>query len=118
MFAGLMSRCTMAVRWAASKASATARDVDQNGELDRAARELLLERFPVQALHRDEGRIDADIVDRTDMGMVEGGRGPPLAREWFQGLRRPGVLVRQPLNGHQPLEPRVPRPVDLSHPAD
>ena len=72
MFAGLMSRCTMPLLCAASRASATAqRDVNEGRDLQRAASEPLLERLAFEQLHRDERRIGADIVDGADIGMVE-----------------------------------------------
>src|SRR5215203_2059600 len=45
-------------------------DVNELRDWQRAAVESLLERFSVEQLHRDERRIDADIVDGADIGVI------------------------------------------------
>ncbi|MEE8138790.1 MAG: hypothetical protein V3T81_07985 [Thermoanaerobaculia bacterium] len=55
-------------------------------------------------------------VDRGDVGMVQGGQelGFPLEASQSLGvLRQP---LRQGLDRHLPVEPRVPGPVDHAHP--
>ena len=72
MFAGLMSRCTMPLLCAASRASAHGEcDVNEDRDLHQAASEPLLECLAFEQLHRDERWIGADIVDGADVGVVE-----------------------------------------------
>ena len=49
--------------------------------------EILLQRFPVQQLHHQIGLpfLLADVVDGTDIGVVQGGDGPGLAEKALMG---------------------------------
>ena len=118
MFAGLMSRCTMPVRCAASRASATANAMSTSDrDLHRAASEPLLECLAFEQLHRDERWIGADIVDGADVGVVERRGRPRFPLETFQRLRRRGDPVRQHFDRHHPFETRVRGPIHFAHPA-
>ena len=81
-----MSRCTMpaAVRGLQGIGHGEG-DVDEDRDVHRAARELLLERLAFEQLHRDERRIGADVVDRADVGVVERGGGPRFPLETGSG---------------------------------
>ena len=59
----------------------------------------------------------ADVVERADVRVVEGGDRPGLALEAGTRLGVGGQVVRQHLDGDLAIEPRVPRPVDLTHAA-
>ena len=58
-----------------------------------------------------------DLVDRDDVGMGEGGGGAGLALEAPEPLGIGGEVLGQHLDGDVASEPRVPRPIDLAHPA-
>ena len=59
----------------------------------------------------------ADVVDGDDVGMVERRGGPRFLLEAPQASGSADTLGGQDLDRHLAPEPRVPRPVDLSHPA-
>ena len=88
-------------------------------EGDRPLRDAVRERLALEELHDQVfGRtFPADVVERADVRMRELGDRPRLAFEALArllGIRQSG---RQDLDRHLAAEPRVPRPVDLSHPA-
>ena len=58
-----------------------------------------------------------DLVDRDDVRVIQGRSGTRLPLEAVQALRVRRNLGRQHLQGDLAPEPRVPRPVHLSHPA-
>src|SRR5262245_37371386 len=93
------------------------RDVDEGGGLERPAPEPLLERLAFEQLHRDERRIGTDVVARAAVRMVERRRGARFAAETFHALRRRRGATRQNLDGHDPIEARVLRPIHFAHPA-
>src|SRR5439155_23388121 len=57
--------------------------------LQRPARNAVLQRCAIQKLHGDERLVIllANFVDSADIGMVEGRSSPSLAAEAFQRLR-------------------------------
>ena len=81
--------------------------------------DAVLQRGAFQQLHGDEVLVAlaADVVDRADVRMVEGGSGPRFALETLQRLRVAGDLRRQELEGHKAAQARVLRLVDDAHAA-
>ena len=89
-------------------------------------RQPLGQRLALQQLHHQVvqrelrwsiGRLLADVVQRADVGMVQGRHGACLAVEPLAKLRVGRQAVRQDLDGDRAVQPRVPRAVDLSHAA-
>ena len=92
MFAGFTSRCTMPLPCAASSASATWRPRSRiSSVLKPPGRDAVLQGLSLQALHDDEGLplVLADVVDRADVGMVQGRGGLRLTLEALAGLPGP-----------------------------
>ena len=56
-------------------------------------------------------------MNRDDVRMIEGGDGPSLALETLAAFGIELRGVRQHLERDEAVEPRVPRFVDLAHPA-
>ena len=77
----------------------------------------LPQRSSVHQLHRYVGRGTrlADLVDRDDVGMVQGRGGAGLLLEARQPIRVERDLLGQDFQSHLAAEPGVPRPVHLSH---
>ena len=94
-------------------------EVDDPVHVERAAREKLAQVLALDVLHGDEVRplVDADVVDVRDVRVVEGRSGARLALEPLAVDLVDGQLRREHLDRDGPLQPRVPRPVDLSHPS-
>ena len=84
----------------------------------RAARQELAETRAVHELHGDPRHAvrEAHVVDRDDVGMVQGRGGARLLLEAAQTLFVRGHRLRQDLDGHFPAEAAVPGPIDLAHP--
>jgi hypothetical protein len=77
----------------------------------------LRQRLAFQVLHHqiNNPAVLADIVQHADMRMVQVGRG---ARFTLQTLAAGGVVGEhggQDFDSHCPIEPRVPRAIDLTH---
>jgi hypothetical protein len=84
-----------------------------------AAREKLPQRLALEKLG-DNVRgavVRADVEDGQDVRVVERGDCPGLALEALQPLRVRGHVGGKYLDRHLAPETRVPRPVDLAHPA-
>jgi hypothetical protein len=58
-----------------------------------------------------------DIVNRTDVGVVQSRSSPRLALEAVESLGIPSDLVRKKLESYETLEPGVLGLVDHAHPA-
>ncbi len=75
------------------------------------------EAFPVDVLHDDE--VDAagggDVVDGDDVRVGERRRGPGLAEKTPPPDGVLGLLLRQELQRHEPVQEDVPRLVDDAH---
>ena len=56
-----------------------------------------------------------NIVNRNNVGMVEGGCGPGLLLEAAQALRVRCKLFREHFDSHVPPEPEVFRPINFAH---
>jgi hypothetical protein len=76
------------------------------------------QRLAFHALHYEvvDAILLADVVQRADVGMVEGGDGSCLAFEPLPVHRIVGEL-REDLDGDSALEPCISRTVNLSHSA-
>jgi serine/threonine protein kinase len=80
---------------------------------DAPAQRLSLE----QLHHRERDAVGhAEVVDREDVGMREGGDDLGLALEARQRLGVVGEVLREDLDGDVPFETGMPGAVDLSHP--
>ena len=88
-------------------------------DIHRLSCNAILQRHPFQILHRDEGlaAVFADLVDRTNVRVVQGGCGPRLAAEAFERLRVLGKVVGQELEGDEAAKLCVLGLVDDTHPA-
>jgi hypothetical protein len=85
----------------------------------RPAREPLRERLPFEELHHEvfHAAVVADVVERADVGMGEGGRRARLALEALAPVRIRRHGRGQDFQGDIASESRVARAVDLPHPA-
>src|SRR5437899_10414678 len=81
--------------------------------------DALLQCGALQILHDDEGAavLLADVMNRADVRVIQGGSGPGLAPETVQALRVASEFVRQKLESDRALEPGVLGLVDYTHPA-
>ena len=78
----------------------------------------MLQRHAVQILHGDERLpvLLADVIDRADVGVVQGGRRLRLALETGQSLRVPSHFGEE-LQGDKTVKTRVLSLVDDAHAA-
>jgi len=85
----------------------------------RARADPVFQGHPFEKLHGDEGMaiLIADIVDGTDVGMIESGGGLGLTSKSRQRLRIPGDFVRQELERDETVQSRVFGFVDHAHAA-
>src|SRR5262249_37297681 len=86
---------------------------------ERPGRKSRAERLTFQELRDDVGGIVArsDVVNRQDVRMVECARGLCFLLEAPQAI---GILRKrggEDLDRYLALQPRIARPVDLTHPA-
>ncbi len=79
----------------------------------------MLERRAVQELHHDESLavLLPDVINRADIGVVQGGSSLRLALKASQRLGIAGHLVGQELERHEAVEARVFGLVDDAHAA-
>ena len=93
-------------------------ELHQRGQGGTPGRETP-QRLPLDQLHDEEGLalVLADVVDRTDVGMVQGGGGAGLALEPLQALGILGILLGQELEGHAAAEAGILGLVDDPHAA-
>ncbi len=120
MFDGFRSRWTMPFSWAAlSPCAICAPKLSARRSDSRPLASSAVERRAVEELGHDVGEaaLDADVEDRDDVGMVEGGRGPGLLLESAQAVDVVGYLGRQHLDRDLAIEALVVGAVDLAHAA-
>ena len=69
----------------------------------------MLERDAIEEFHGDEGMplVLADVVDRADVGMIQGRGSLRLALEAAEGLRIARDVVGQELHGDETVKARV-----------
>src|SRR5882724_6637688 len=79
----------------------------------------MLQGHAVQKLHDQERMavLLSDLIDRADVGMVEGRSSLSFSLETSQGLGVSGDLVRQKLQGNKTMESRILGLVNHTHPA-
>ncbi len=72
---------------------------EQRIRVQWSPRNAVVQGQPIQKLHRDVGLLAtlADVVNRADVGMVEGGGGTSFTAEAFQCLRVSGKFVGKEL---------------------
>jgi hypothetical protein len=75
--------------------------------------------LPLRILHSDEGLafILADLVDGTDMGMVQSGGGARLTLKAFQSLAVLGKVFGEELQGDEAAELEVLGLINHTHTA-
>ncbi len=95
------------------------RDLQGLFELERARVDPLPQALAFDIGHGDEGPVLGlvEVVDRADVGMVQGRGRFSLLPEPVPDLANVGQLRRQELQGHRPLEPGVLGLVDDPHAA-
>ena len=79
----------------------------------------MLQCHAVQKLHRDERLLAtlANVVNRANVGVVEGGGGTSFTSETFQCLRVSGNVIRQELERNETTQLRVLGLVNDAHTA-
>ncbi len=120
MFDGFRSRWTMPfVVGGAQPVRDLRAEVERAAQRQPSPREQPVERRAVEELGHDVGEaaLDADVEDRDDVGMVEGGRSPGLLLESAQAVDVVGHLGRQHLDRDLAIEALVVGAVDLAHAA-
>ena len=93
--------------------------VEQEVDRQRLAVDAMLERLPLEKLHREKGAavVFANVVDRADIRMIEGRSGAGFAPEALQHRQLAADLVRQKLERHKAPQAGVFSLVDHPHPA-
>ncbi len=94
------------------------RDRDRAFGLQRSAPDQVLERVAVVVCHRDEQVAVfcfVDLVDRANVGVIQGGCGLRLLYEAGLGRGIAGEFGREKFQGHDPVETGVLGLVDLAH---
>src|SRR5439155_12077752 len=79
----------------------------------------LLQGLALQALHDDEGAaiLVADVENRADVRVIQGGSGARLPLEPAERLRISRDFLGQKLEGHEPVQANVFGLVDHAHSA-
>jgi len=79
----------------------------------------VLQRRAFQEFHGNERLpvLLTDVMDRADVGVIQGGRGLRFSLESGEGMRIPGYIVRQKLERDETVEASILSFVDDSHPA-
>jgi len=93
------------------------RDRNQLIELQRPAGDAVLERNAFEQLHHDKGAaiVLADLVNRANVGMVQGRGSPCLTAKALQSDGALRQIVRQKLERHVAAEAQVFRFVHHTH---
>src|SRR5262245_17504423 len=95
-------------------------DLDNGGDWLWPSRgHELAQRGAIHPLHRDvrPGTVHADVVDRDDVGMIQGGSGTGFALESLDAIGIRGEVLPQHLDRHDASEPLVAGAIDLAHAA-
>ena len=110
----------MPLACAASSASAISMAEREQGlDVQRAARDAVLQSHALEKLHGDEGVafVLADVVNGADVGMVQRGGGLGFALETAQRLRVSGDVVGKKFQRDEAVQARVFGLVDNAHAA-
>ena len=94
-------------------------DIENFRRAKRSAVDSFLERLAVEVFHHDKrpSFVLADIVNRADLWMIQGGRCSRLDPKSLERLGILRILRRQELHGHRPAQPDVFGLVDDAHAA-
>ena len=89
------------------------------GRVQRPSCNPVLQRQPIQKFHGDERLpvLLANVVNRTDIGVIQCGGGMGFALKTGECLRVTGNVLRQELEGDEPMQPRVLSLVNHTHAA-
>jgi hypothetical protein len=96
-------------------------DVDGNGDhsiaRQRTRLDQLLQRFPVEELHCDEGAAAffSDLMNGADIGMIQRGSSARLPPEALQSGAVIGEVVGQEFESDEPAKERVLGLIDHAH---
>ena len=105
-----MSRWMIPLAWAASGASAISIARLRSTSVSNGfARNAVLQRHALEKLHNDEGVpvLLTDVVNRADVGMIQGRSSLSLALESGERLRIAGNFIGQELESYEAMQPRV-----------
>ncbi len=93
------------------------RDLEEAGERQSVGRNQRVETVALDELHREKPPAVRllDREDRDDARMVQGRERARLALETGQTIRVAGHVFGKDLDRDVAAQPRVPRPIDLSH---
>jgi hypothetical protein len=94
-------------------------EIDDFVRLQPLAVNALPEGLALEQLHRNEvpPLVLIDVVDRTDIGMIQRRGGARFALEALDRLAVAGQVLRQELQRDGALEPQILGPVDDAHAA-
>src|SRR5271157_1110959 len=95
------------------------RQTEQNICLDGLSGDAILQRHALQKLHDNERlRFElSNLVDGTDVGMVQSGSGTGFSAEAFECLRVARQFIRQELQGDEAPKLGVLGLIDDTHPS-
>src|ERR1700682_3158881 len=119
MFAGLMSRWTIPSAWAASSTSAISMASESNVSLSSGWPVIMgFNVMPSMNSMANERTavLLANVVDRANVGMVQGRSSLCLSLEAAEGLGIFSHLIGQELEGHEATQSGVLGLVDHAHP--
>src|SRR3984893_11975593 len=93
--------------------------LEQLIERHRTFMQPLGQRLSTQVLHHQEisSILRTDVIEMTDVSMVQGGNGAPFTLEVPFELGIVRKMSRQDLARDGAIEARVPGTIDLAHPA-
>jgi hypothetical protein len=94
-------------------------DIENGLQRERPGIDEVLEALALEKLHNEVGQavVLADIMDRTDRGMVEGRGRLRLSFEAGKTFGVAGEISWEDFDGHLTVEARIPGTINLTHPA-
>ena len=92
-------------------------EIEKQVEIERAARDAMLERGAFHVFHSDEDAaiVLADFIDRADIGMIQCGGGAGFAAKTLESLRILRNIFGEKLQGDEAAEIGVFGLVNDSH---
>ena len=92
-------------------------EVEQRFDFERTSADQVLQRFSVEAFHGEIGvaAVFADVVNGTDVGMIQRGRGFGFAAKTFEGLRVARQILGEKFQRDETVEAGVLRFVNDAH---
>jgi len=93
-------------------------DLEELPRFERSDVDTVLQGHPLEQLHHDEGLplVLSDVVNRADVGVVEGGGGLRLSSEALYSGRVAEDPIREKLQRDGSVQPGVLGLVDHTHP--